>query len=186
MSIDPKLKPWVAEAGQQPTVVVNPCYIDYSAVEELAIYHPAFVDTRRYLFKHVAAPVAAGEEPYACVDPASLSGNWNAKFAAVSLALKLYPRQVGGIDVLLDQDIKNVNTPLMHGWKVTEWMVVKSLDTNLNNVHQDFITWEKAGARVKSMFSWLPYKSLEQSIARSFVVDARPGERSIHLYLDRL
>jgi len=155
-TIPDSLETWVAKDGQEPTVVQNPCYVDDLAASDLAFYHPMALDSRRYRFKHVAARDESGR-PYARVE--SISDNWNEKFAEVMLALKLYPERINGIDLLIDRQIRNANTRLMHGWKVTEWMVVKNLGAHLEVSHQDFIVWEKSGQVARSGLCWKVYKS---------------------------
>ena len=48
----------------------------------------------------------------------------------------------------------------MHGWGVTEWKVVKNLDSNGNIIHQDLISWEKDGLSILSIYSWIPYQTV--------------------------
>jgi len=173
------LKGWVAEEGQLPTIVINPSYIDHTAVEDLAFYHPGFDSSTPHSFMHV--PSADGTHVVA--DAGSFSYNWEPKMEAVMRALKLFPTTVNGRAVLIDEAIRNVKTPLMHGWRVTHWMVVKNRDTNLQVIHQDFIRWQDASDNVVlSMFSWRPYRALSQQPTfkglvaneRTFVELARP------------
>jgi hypothetical protein len=165
MPIPEILESWVAKAGRGPTITVNPCFIDYRAVEDLHFYHPGFGGTVPYSFRHVAAEDEQGR-PYVRVD--SISHNWDQKMATVSRALKLYPAKEDGHDVLIDNNIGALDTPLMHGWKVSRWTVVKGRDTMMKLVHQDFIEWTKDTSRVLSMFSWRPYEpeNKEEEAAR--------------------
>ena len=72
-------------------------------------------------------------------------------------ALVLYPTTIDGYPVLVDEAIANVETPLMHGWKVVHWKVVENRDTKMQLVHQDLVRWKKGDKEVESMFSWRPY-----------------------------
>lgn len=154
MDIPAELVDWVAHEGQQPTVVVNPCYIPPAAVDELAFYHPGFGAT-----PHALRLVLGQDDDnnhFARVD--SLSANWHEKMVDVVQRLRLYPTVENGRPVLIDAQIGTQPTDEMHGWKVIHWKVDKGLDTNLAVVHQDFITWAKPGEdNVISLFSWRPY-----------------------------
>lgn len=144
---------WTARQGQGATAMLNPSYIDDSAAEDLAFYHPVSLQTREYLLKHVAARDSQG--PYART--VELSDNWNEKMAEVMFALKLRPERIQGVDVLVDRTIRTVKTREMHGWKVTQWLVVKNIGPDLSLLHQDYITWEKGNLTAMSMVSWRPY-----------------------------
>ncbi len=158
-STPPLLQGWVAESGQQPTIVVNPCYIEHTAVEDLAFYHPGFDSSTPHSFMHVAS----ADGTHVVADPGSFSYNWEPKMEAVMRALRLFPTTDKERPVLIDEAIKNVKQPLMHGWRVIHWMVVKNRDTSMQVVHQDFITWQDASGNVaKSMFSWRPYAAASQ------------------------
>jgi hypothetical protein len=105
----------------------------------------------------------------------SLSSNWHEKMADVMQRLRLYPAVEQGRPVLIDDQIGNQPTGEMHGWKVVHWKVAKGRDTNLDVVHQDFITWAKAGEdNVISLFSWRPYlPAVIQPQAQGSVVHER-------------
>ena len=53
MEIPQELVDWVAHEGQEPTLVVNPCFIPPSAVDELAFYHPGFGGGLTHALRHV-------------------------------------------------------------------------------------------------------------------------------------
>jgi len=150
------LKRWVAFDGQKPTNIVDPCYIDHTAVEDLAFYHPGFDSSTPHSFLHIAAVDERGR-PYVRCDVGSFSYNWERKMEAVMRALVLYPRVIDGFPVLVDESIADVETPLMHGWKVVHWRVVENRNTSMRLVHQDIVRWKKADKEVESMFSWRPY-----------------------------
>lgn len=157
MQIPAELIDWVAHEGQEPTVVVNPCFIPPSAVEELAFYHPGFGNNTEQALRLVLGR-DDNDKYFARAD--SLSGNWHEKMADVMLRLRLYPALENGRPVLIDDQIGNQPTGEMHGWKVVHWKVDRGRDSNLNVVHQDFITWAKPGAQnVVSLFSWRPYRT---------------------------
>lgn len=156
MQIPPELVEWVAQEGQEPTLVVNPCYIPPSAVDDLAFYHPGFGGASHAL-RHVLGR-DENDRYFARAD--SLSGNWHEKMFDVMQRLRLYPTVEDGRPVLIDEQIGNQPTGEMHGWKVVHWKVAKGRDTNLEVVHQDFITWAKPGEdNVISLFSWRPYRT---------------------------
>lgn len=173
MDIPEELQDWVAHEGQEPAVVVNPCYIPHTAVEDLAFYHPGFGGTTPQAMRHVYGGLDDNQRPYARVD--SLSYNWHEKMVQVMRALRLFPDQEQGRSVLIDDQI-GAHSPEMHGWRVTHWKVVKGRDSNMEVVHQDFITWEKPGEdNVVSIFSWLPYATAQmQPFSKGLVVNERP------------
>ena len=76
---------------------------------------------------------------------------------AVMRALVLYPTTQDGYPVLVDEAIADVETPLMHGWKVVHWKVVENRDTRMQLIHQDLVRWRKADKEVESSFAWRPY-----------------------------
>ncbi len=157
MQIPEELVEWVAREGQEPTLVVHPCFIPPSAVEELAFYHPGFGGGMTYALRHVLGRDNS-DRYFARAD--SLSGNWHEKMADVMQRLRLYPVVEKGRPVLIDAEIGNQPTGEMHGWKVVHWKVAKGRDSNLDVVHQDFITWAKPGEdNVVSLFSWRPYRT---------------------------
>lgn len=157
MQIPPELVEWVADEGQEPTLVVNPSFIPPSAVEELAFYHPGFGGGMTHALRHVLGR-DDNNRFFARAD--SLSGNWHEKMADVMLRLRLYPTVEKGRPVLIDDQIGNQPTGEMHGWRVVHWKVAKGRDTNMDVVHQDFITWAKSGEdNVVSLFSWRPYRT---------------------------
>jgi hypothetical protein len=77
--------------------------------------------------------------------------------------LNLYPMKTikTGVEFLIDREIGNKETPRMSGWKVTQWMVTKALDSSLTLRHQDTITWERGGDIVVTTFMWRVYRSME-------------------------
>ena len=150
------LKRWVAMEGEKPTNIIDPCYIDHTAVEDLAFYHPGFDSSTPHSFLHVAAIDGAGKPCVRC-DVGSFSPNWERKMEAVMRALVLYPTTVDGYPMLIDEAIADAETPLMHGWKVVHWRVVVNRDTKLQLVHQDLVRWKKGNKQVESIFSWRPY-----------------------------
>ncbi|WP_129775863.1 hypothetical protein [Peristeroidobacter soli] len=155
MEIPPELVEWVASEAQQPTLVVHPSFIPPSAVDDLAFYHPGFGGGLTHALRHVLGR-DDNNRYFARAD--SLSGNWHEKMADVMQRLRLYPTVEKGRAVLIDDQIGNQPTGEMHGWKVVHWKVAKGRDSNLDVVHQDFITWAKAGEEnVVSLFSWRPY-----------------------------
>jgi hypothetical protein len=172
MEIPAELVEWVAQEGQEPTSVVHPSYIPPSAVDELAFYHPGFGGGLTHALRHVLGRDDNGRY-FARAD--SLSGNWHEKMADVMLRLRLYPAVENGRAVLIDAEIGNQATGEMHGWKVVHWKVAKGRDTNLEVVHQDFITWTKPGQEdVISLFSWRPYRTaVLQPQPEGLVVNAR-------------
>lgn len=173
MDIPKELQDWVAHEGQDPALVVQPCYIPPTAVEDLAFYHPGFGGgTTTQAMRHVFGGRDDNGQAFARVD--SLSFNWHEKMVHVMRALRLYPREEHGRPVLIDDKIA-ASSPEMHGWKVTHWKVVKGRDTHLEVVHQDFITWEKPGEdNVVSIFSWLPYLTAPaQPLNKGRVVNER-------------
>lgn len=172
MEIPPEMVEWVAHEGQEPTLVVNPCYIPPSAVDELAFYHPGFGGGLTHALRHVLGHDDNGRF-FARAD--SLSGNWHEKMADVMQRLRLYPALENGRAVLIDDQIGNQPTGEMHGWKVVHWKVAKGRDTNLEVVHQDFITWTKPGEEdVISLFSWRPYRTaVLQPQPEGLVLNAR-------------
>lgn len=152
------LKGWVAEGDQQPTEVINPVFIEHTAIEDLAFYHPGFDSSTPHRFRHVAD--GDDEGPYVRADE-QFSHNWHEKMQEVMEKLKLRPKEENGHAYLEDTKIATVATRDMHGWRVVRWKVVKSRDLNMQVVHQDFITWQDAGGRlVESMFTWRPYVAL--------------------------
>jgi hypothetical protein len=157
MPIPKELEKWVATDDDEPTSITDPCYVDYRVVDELAPWLPSNLAPDKYRFKHVAAEDAIGT-PFVKVD--YISADWPGKLATVMKALKLYPRQVEGIEVLIDEKIGDLDTPLMDGWKIVHWQVAIGLGTKLEEVHHDFITWRRMGdgKTAESIFSWLPYK----------------------------
>jgi len=153
------LRRWVALDGQKPTNIIDPCYIEDTAVEDLAFYHPGFDTSTPHSFLHVAAFDKAGK-PYVRCDESSFSYNWERKMESVMRALMLYPTTTtNGHPMLIDERIASVNTPLMHGWKVVHWKVVENRNTRMQRVHQDVVRWKKANREVESIFSWLPYEA---------------------------
>jgi hypothetical protein len=169
------LKGWVAEEGQLPTDVVNPCSIDHTAVEDLVFYHPGFDSSTPHSFMHVAADDNDGRGPYVRADPGAFSYNWERKMETVMCALKLFPTTIDGHPALIDEAIRNVDTPRMHGWKVIHWIVVKNRDTSMQLVHQDWIRWQDASGKVvESMFSWRPYRALQvQPALKGLITNGR-------------
>ena len=150
--IPEELKPWIAEEGQEPTTVSPPLFIDYRAAKDLFAYHPGFLDTQEYRMRHVARIDDDGSY-YVATD--SLSKNWDEKLRAIEESLKLYLQTDSlGNDYLLDDKVQG---PTMHGWEVTKWTVVKNIDSDGNNIHQDLITWEKDDLEILSLYSWRPY-----------------------------
>lgn len=157
MDIPTELVDWVAHEGQEPTFVVNPIYIPPSAVEDLAFYHPGFGGGTPHALRHVLGR-DDNNKYFARAD--SLSYNWHEKMAEVMHRLRLYPTVENGRPVLIDDQIGNQPTGPMHGWKVVHWKVEKGRDSNMEVVHQDFITWAKPGEdNVISLFSWRPYRT---------------------------
>lgn len=157
MQIPQELVDWVAHEGQEPTFVVNPCFIPPSAVEELAFYHPGFGNDTAQALRHVLGR-DDNDRYFARAD--SLSGNWHDKMADVMQRLRLYPALEQNRPVLIDDQIGNQPTGEMHGWRVVHWKVARGRDSNMNVVHQDFITWAKPGEEnVISLFSWRPYRT---------------------------
>lgn len=181
MEIPPELKTWVAENGQGPTKVVNPCYIDYRAREQLLFYHPGFDKKDPHELKHVAARDV--RSAYARVDVSSLSNNWNEKMAEVTLALKLRPKQEGNLVFLIDEEIKDMSPPiLMQGWQVVKWIVSKATDMDGTELHQELITWKKGELVVPSVYSWRPYAAPpppKYQIAKDLMTNGL----SIHVHL---
>lgn len=175
MEIPPELDSWVAHDGQAATEVKEPCYIEYTAIDDLHFYHPGYGGPLPFTFKHVADRDTSGERK-AFVRAVELSHNWDQKMAQVMYALKLYPTKVGDYDVLVDNEIGNVNTPEMHGWKVIKWTVVKSRDSHLALVHQDLIEWSKDDVLARSMFSWRPYEPVG-AVQSSTAAGALRGSR---------
>lgn len=157
MEIPKELEKWVAKEDDEPTHITNPCYVDYRAVEELAQWLPSNLAPDKYMFRHVAAEGQDGK-PYVKVD--SISEDWAGKLATVMKALRLFPTNADGVDVLIDEKIADVETPEMDGWKVIHWKVAIGLGTKLEEVHHDFITWKRMsdGKTAESIFSWFPYK----------------------------
>ncbi|WP_153067076.1 hypothetical protein [Steroidobacter cummioxidans] len=156
MQIPPELVDWVAHEAHEPTAVVHPSFIPPSAVDELAFYHPGFGNTP-HLLRHV---LGRDENNRFFARADSLSANWHEKMADVMQRLRLYPAMEQGRAVLIDDQIGNQPTGEMHGWKVVHWKVAKGRDSNLEVVHQDFITWAKPGEDdVVSLFSWRPYRT---------------------------
>ncbi len=88
MEIPQELVDWVAHEGQEPTLVVNPCFIPPSAVDELAFYHPGFGGGLTHALRHVLGR-DDNNRYFARAD--SLSGNWHEKMADVMQRLRLYP-----------------------------------------------------------------------------------------------
>jgi hypothetical protein len=159
MSTPEILKGWVAEDGR-PTAVIDPCYIE-PAAPELRPWHPGFDPDSAHSFMHL--PDSDPRGVYTHTEVGSFSTNWNDDMKVVMLALKLRPFPVGSgtAAMLLDDDIEQVDTPLMMGWKVVRWMAVKNLDGQGDELHQDLITWRHtSGKVVKSMFTWRPYHPL--------------------------
>lgn len=156
MEIPEVLRRWVAMEGQKPTNIIDPCYIDHTAVEDLAFYHPGFDNSTPHSFLHIAAFDSKGN-PYVRCDVGSFSYNWERKMEAVMRALVLYPTTIDGYPVLIDDAIASLETPLMHGWKVVHWKVVENRDTRMQLIHQDVVRWKKADKEVESIFSWRPY-----------------------------
>lgn len=171
MQIPAELIEWVAHEGQEPTSVVNPCFIPPSAVEELAFYHPGFGSQPHTL--RLVLSQDSNNEFFARLD--SLSSNWHEKMADVMQRLRLYPAMEKDRPVLIDDQIGNQPTGEMHGWKVVHWKVAKGRDSAMNVVHQDFITWAKPGdENVVSLFSWRPYRTaVIQPQAQGPVVNER-------------
>ena len=178
--IPPILKGWVAEPGQQPTEVMNPIFIDHTAIEDLAFYHPGFDSSTAHKFRHVAD--ADGEGPFARADEA-FSNNWHEKMQEVMAKLKLRPQVDHGFPCLIDSAIAKENTRPMHGWRVVHWKTVKARDLTMLVVHQDFITWQDANGRlVQSMFSWRPYLALSE---QPVVQELSTNERRVFLEIAR-
>jgi hypothetical protein len=151
------LKPWVAKSTQGPTAIVNPCYIDFRAMEDLAFYHPGFSGTVPQAFRHIAVLDELGR-PCVCAD--SLSPNWHEKMVEVVEKLRFFPTMIDGVAALVDTAIGDAVTRDMHGWKVTKWTVVNGRDSNLDLVHQDLVDWTKGALTVQSIFSWRPYMEM--------------------------
>jgi hypothetical protein len=152
------LKPWVAMEDQLPTEVVPPCYIDFRAIDDLQSYHPGFSGTISQSFKHVAMLDETTGQAFVMSDIDSLSLNWHEKMVDVISKVRLFPTSINGVAALVDNAIGSIDTPLMHGWKVTKWTVVNNKDTSLTLVHQDILEWQKGGLPpVQSIFSWRPY-----------------------------
>lgn len=174
MQIPQELVDWVAHEGQEPTAVVNPCFIPPSAVDELAFYHPGF-GTQPHTLRHVLGR-DDNDRYFARAD--SLSANWHEKMADVMQRLRLYPAMEQDRPVLIDDQIGNQPTGEMHGWKVVHWKVAKGRDSSMNLVHQDFITWAKPGEEnVISLFSWRPY--------RTAVIQPLMNERAVSSQVSR-
>jgi hypothetical protein len=159
MAIPDILKTWAAdpERGDLPTSVIQPCYVDFRMVEELGEYHPGTLHPDKYRFKHEAA-VDDQDTPYVFVT--SMSDDWNQKMRGVMEALKLYPRKIDGVTVLVDDQIESSQGPNldMRGWKVVEWRVAKGLDAMEQVVHHDIIRWRKGAIEHESLLSWRPYR----------------------------
>jgi hypothetical protein len=154
------LEGWVAEDGQ-PTPVMDPCFIEPAALE-LRPWHPGFDADEAHSFMHLPDRDDCGY--YTHTEVGSFSGNWNDDMKAVMLALKLrpFPTGSGTASMLMDDDIGQIDTPLMLGWKVIRWMAVKNLDDKGTELHQDLITWRHTSGMVaRSMFTWRPYRSEE-------------------------
>lgn len=150
--IPEELEPWVAKEGQGAAEVVEPLYIDYRAAEELAPYHPGFLENNDLRLRHVAEKDESGNF-YVKVEP--LVGKWSEEFKSVTAALRLYLKKDSlGNHYLVDDDVQG---PKMGGWEVTEWRVVKNFNSNQTNVHQDLIVWRKNGLEVVSFYSWREY-----------------------------
>ena len=177
MSIPEILEPWVADPKiHAPTTVVPPCFIDFRAIDDLALYHPGFGVPLTFL--HVAAQDADG--PYARAD--ALSNDWHEEMATVVRALKLRPAFVSKHAVLVDEAIGLIDTPDMHGWKVVRWTVVKSLDACGVPVHQDLIDWQGKGLLVQSMFSWRPYpRAPAKTSVKGMMANDRAADVSLTL-----
>lgn len=181
-TINPRLlEGWVAVLGK-PTDVIQPCYVDEKS-PELRDWHPGF-DAKPHSFMHLAGSDASGV--YACADKASFSANFTAEMKKVMLALKLrpFPIDIGPAPMLIDEEIGQVDTPLMLDWKVIGWTVVKNVVKNLDNqdeeVHQDLITWKhtKNGTVVKSMFTWRPYLVVVQPLEKQSLQGLTRNERA--------
>jgi hypothetical protein len=153
MPIPKSLEPWVAHPGDDPTTIKDPCYVDFRLQKDLMDWHPSRIDQKQYKFKHIADP---GGQEFARVT--EISDAWSKELADVMGALKLRPTKKDGHDVLLDDQIGNNQNILMADWKVTRWLVVKGVDSNLVLVHHDIITWtHKDGRVLESTFAWEPY-----------------------------
>jgi Animal haem peroxidase len=178
-----ELTGWVAEEGDVPSVLIDPVWIDYRAVEDLLPYHPGYIGAQPYTVRLFRAQDEEGKL-YAGMD--SLSSNWSAELTEVAQALRLYPTEIKGFPVLIDQHIGTRSNVLMHAWKVVEWMVVKNINSDGVRIHQDIITWEKNGSVAKSAYSWRPYAPApppSNAMAES-VASGRAGVRggAIHLH----
>lgn len=152
------LKRWVATEKQLPTEIVPPCYIDFRAIDDLQSYHPGFSGTIAQSFRHIAMRDEATNQAFVATDIDSLSLNWHEKMVEVISKVRFFPTSINGVAALVDDAIGTLDTPLMHGWKVTKWTVVNNKDTALTLVHQDILEWQKGGfPPVQSIFSWRPY-----------------------------
>lgn len=172
-NIPSNIEPWVAGPNQGPRLVVQPCFIEPHALDDLAVYHPGFGGSIPLAMRHVAVQDNAGWYVKTEVDD-----EWHADMADVMKKLRLVPTLINGLPALHDPDIAKAATPLMHGWKVTGWQVFKSRDSALDRVHQDFIFWEKKDnerdRKALSVFSWRVYID---DITAALVQRRTPNER---------
>jgi hypothetical protein len=154
-SIPSDIKPWVAGPNQGPRPVVQPCYIDPHALDDLAVYHPGFGGSITLAMRHVAAQDDVGWYVKTEVDD-----QWHEDMMIAMNMLRLEPTTINGRPALHDPRIASRKTPLMHGWKVIEWQVFKTRDSSLDRVHQDLIFWQKhdnSTVKALSLFSWRVY-----------------------------
>lgn len=162
------LKGWVAESGQLATEVIDPCYIAAVAAGDLQRWHPGFDPKKAHSFMHVAADDGDGRGPYVRADTGSFSNNWLQEMRDVMQKLKLrpFPTVSGPTTMLIDEEIGQLNTGPMNGWKVVLWVTVRNLDNSQQTVHLDVITWQNLGngTVAQSMFTWRPYRKVEQSL----------------------
>ena len=152
--IPAEIKPWVAGPNQGPRLVVQPCYIEPHAMDDLAVYHPGFVGGIELSMMHVAAQDNDGWYVKTEVDD-----EWHEDMMIAMDMLRLVPTTIKGRAALHDPNIASRKTPLMHGWKVMAWQVFKTRNSS-QRVHQDIILWQKHDDSAKqalSLFSWRVY-----------------------------
>jgi hypothetical protein len=171
-NIPSNIEPWVAGPNQGPQLVVQPCFIEPHALDDLAVYHPGFGGTIPLVMRHVAAQDSAG-----WYVKTEVNDDWHDDMTRAMNKLRLVPTLINGLPALHDPDIAKANTPLMHGWKVTGWQVFKGRDSALDRVHQDFIFWEKHDKegikKALSVFSWRVYIE-ETALAPRRTTNERP------------
>jgi hypothetical protein len=156
------LKAWVAPPGVPPTRLLRATCLDVDGDqprrELLARWQPKAVHSTVFNLMHVAASDATG--PY--VQVTSLSATWPKELADLcgKLKLRLQP-PIGGVEYLLDDQIRNEPQMPMDGWKVKRWVVQKGVSKDLLPVHQDLVTWEHSDApqlEAVSIFMWRNYE----------------------------